>query len=473
MHDLDRYFIDGAWRSAVGPGRLTLHDPATGQPTGSLALGTAADVNDAVAAATRALPAWRRTSPSQRANLLRAIAAEIERRKDDLAEAVTTEMGSPLWLSRSAHVGMAPAHFRIAADIVERFEFDRGSGPTLLSYEPVGVCGLITPWNWPLNQVCAKIAPALAAGCAMVLKPSEFASLSACILAEVLEAAGVPPGVFNMVLGDGKGAGAAISAHPGIAMVSFTGSTRAGIDVACRAAPTVKRVHQELGGKSPSLLLEDGDLASAVATTVSFVMMNSGQTCSAPTRLLVPRNQLAMVLEVARETAQSFTVGDPRSAARMGPLVSSAQWGRVQDLIKAGIDEGARLVTGGPGRPDRLDSGFYCKPTVFADVRSDMRIAQEEIFGPVLSIIAYDDIDEAVAIANDTPYGLCAYVWGKTPGEALTVARRLEAGQVIVNGADMDLTAPFGGYKASGNGREWGEQGLDAYLEVKAIVGAR
>mgnify|MGYP003388048364 CR=1 FL=1 len=471
MHELTKFFIGGEWRAATGGAAVSLHDPATGERNVQLAVASEDDVNSAVSAAQRAFDPWALTEPHERVAILRKIAEEIDLRKEELAEAVTSEMGAPLWLSQSAHVSMAPVHFTIAADVLDRFQFERRSGNTLIRYEPIGVCGLITPWNWPLNQICAKLAPALAAGCTVVLKPSEFASLSAVLLAEAIEAAGVPAGVFNLVLGDAS-TGAEISAHPSIAMVSFTGSTRAGIDVAVRAAPSVKRVHQELGGKSPSVVLDGADLPNAVATVTQFVLLNSGQTCSAPTRLIVPRSKLEQACEIASGVCEAFTVGDPRSEARMGPVVSAAQWNRVQALIKAGVDEGARLVTGGLGKPEGLDRGYYCKPTVFADVHNDMRIAQEEIFGPVLSIVAYDDIEEAIGIANDSPYGLAGYVWGATDDEALAVARRLAVGQIILNGAAMDMSAPFGGYKASGNGREWGELGFEAYLEIKAIVGA-
>jgi aldehyde dehydrogenase (NAD+) len=388
-----------------------------------------------------------------------------------MAMAITEEMGAPVWLAQRAQAAMGPAHFMTAIQVLDNYEFEERRGTTLIVKESIGVCGFITPWNWPLNQIACKVAPALATGCTIVLKPSEIAPFSGQIFAEVLEAAGVPPGVFNLVNGDGPTVGAAISSHPGVDMVSFTGSTRAGIEVARNAATTVKRVSQELGGKSPNIILEEADLKSAVADGVRAVMMNSGQSCNAPTRMLVPQKRMDEVIGIAKAAAEATTVGDPNSNAQMGPVVSLAQWSKIQRLIQTGIDEGATLVTGGIGKPEGLEKGYYVKPTVFANVSNSMIIAREEIFGPVLSILGYGTVEEAVEIANDTQYGLAAYVSGKDLGKLREIAFHLRAGQVNLNNAPMDLMAPFGGYKASGNGREWGDYAFAEYLETKAILG--
>jgi aldehyde dehydrogenase (NAD+) len=381
-------------------------------------------------------------------------------------------MGVPISFARNGQAIRGPAHLEPLIDILKHFAFEEDRGTTRLRYEPIGVCGLITPWNWPVNQIVVKIAPALAAGCTMVLKPSEFSALSTLIFAEVLDEAGVPPGVFNLVNGDGKGVGAAIAGHPDIDMVSFTGSTRAGIDVARAATGTVKRVAQELGGKSANILLDDVDLEPAIRRGVAACFTNSGQSCSIPTRLLVPRAMADDAARIAAEAASAYRLGptdDPET--QLGPLVNAAQYARVQELIEAGVAEGARLVAGGPGRPAGITRGYYVRPTVFADVAPQMRIAQEEIFGPVLSIIPYDGEDDAVAIANGTPYGLAAYVQSRDPDRARRVARQLNGGQVHINYPPVDFRAPFGGYRRSGNGREWGEAGLREYLEVKAMIG--
>jgi aldehyde dehydrogenase (NAD+) len=388
-----------------------------------------------------------------------------------MAAAITEEMGAPVSLAQNAQAAIGLGHFQSAHAILQTYVFEELRGTTLIAREPIGVCGFITPWNWPVNQMACKVAPALAVGCTMVLKPSEIAPFSGQILAEILHAAGVPAGVFNLVNGDGPGVGAAISAHPDIDLVSFTGSTRAGIEVARAAAATVKRVHQELGGKSPNIILPDADLRAAVTRGVKHVMQNTGQSCNAPTRMLAPHAVMDQVIDIARAAAESTTVGDPKGNAEIGPVVSDVQWNKIQRLIETGIAEGAKLVAGGPGKPEGLEVGYYVKPTVFAGVTNDMTIAREEIFGPVVSILGYETVDEAIAIANDTPYGLAAYVQGKDPAQLRQVAARLRAGQVNINGAGMDIMAPFGGYKQSGNGREWGDLAFGEFLETKAEIG--
>ena len=472
MREILKFYVGGHWVAPKQSRVTDLVDPATEQLSGRLALGGAPDVDDAVRAARAAAPGYAALDRADRLALLAAIVAEYKSRADDLAVAVTAEMGAPAWLSRKAHVPSGVEHFETAMAVLEDFRFEELRGTTLLRYEPIGVCGLITPWNWPLNQITAMLAPALAVGCTVVWKPSEFAAFSSQILAEILHAAGVPPGVFNMIHGDGPGVGTALSAHPGVDMVSFTGSTRAGIDVARNAASTVKRVHQELGGKSANIVLDDADLIKAVTSGITAVMRNSGQTCTAPTRMLVPRARMGEVHEIAKKVVDDIRIGAPDADVLLGPVVSRAQWEKVQSMIAAGVEQGATLVAGGTGRPAGLERGFFVKPTVFADVTSEMRIAREEIFGPVLSILAYDGEDEAVAIANDTPYGLAAYVQsGGDLERARRVVARLQAGQVRINGAGEDAMAPFGGYKQSGNGREGGAFGFAGYLEIKAVLG--
>jgi len=471
MRDYLQFYIDGRWVDPASPRTLEVENPATEQVSGRISLGAAADVDRAVAAARRAFPSWSATSRQERIDLLQAIAAEYEKRAGDLADAVTEEMGAPAFLAQHAQVPLGITHLRIAIEVLKDFPFEEARGATLIRREPIGVCALITPWNWPLNQIAVKVFPALATGCTMVLKPSEIAPFSAYLFAGIMDAAGVPKGVFNLVNGDGPTVGAALSGHPGVDMVSVTGSTRAGIDIARNAALTVKRVTQELGGKSPNIILDDASLAANVAGGVAAVMGNTGQTCAAPTRMLVPQARMAEAKAAAREAAEAVTVGDPKGNFRMGPLASRAQFTKVQALIEQGIAEGATLVCGGPGRPDGLDRGYYARPTVFADVRNDMTIAREEIFGPVLAILGYEDVGQAVAVANDTDYGLSAYVNGEDKQQALEIARQLQAGQVSINGGS-DMTAPFGGFKQSGNGREWGEWGFADYVEIKAILGA-
>jgi aldehyde dehydrogenase (NAD+) len=471
MRDNLQFYINGNWTDPAEPRTLDVINPATEEVAGHISLGSAADVNRAVAAAKAAFATFSRTSRAERLDLLTRVITAYERRMDDLAAAITEEMGAPMWLSKAAQAWIGLLHFKTSHSVLASYEFEQARGGTKIVREPIGVCGFITPWNWPMNQIACKVAPALAVGCTMVLKPSEIAPFSAHIFAEIMHEAGVPAGVFNLVDGDGPTVGAAISSHPDIDMVSFTGSTRAGVDVARNAAATVKRVHQELGGKSPNIVLSDADFATAIPASVQSMFSNSGQSCNAPSRMLVPRKRLAEAVELARTAAEATTVGDPHGNAKLGPVVSEVQWNKIQGLIRKGIEEGATLVVGGPGRPEGLDRGYYVKPTVFSDVTNDMTIAREEIFGPVLAILPYDTLDEAIAVGNDTPYGLAAYVQGKDPAVLTDVASRLRAGQVILNGAGMDPMAPFGGYKQSGNGREWGDHAFAEFLETKAVLG--
>ncbi|HEY0287457.1 MAG TPA: aldehyde dehydrogenase family protein [Pseudomonas sp.] len=466
------FYIDGQWVEPNAPTWFEVIDPATESVVERLALGDATDVDRAVAAARKALLVYAQTSVTERIALLRRIVAIYQRRQEEFAQAMRVEMGSPITASRNFQVPRGWLHLNQMIEVLERFEFEQRQGSTLLRYEPVGVCGLITPWNWPINQIVVKVAPALAAGCTMVLKPSEYSPLSSLLFAEVLDEAGVPPGVFNLVNGDGPGVGAALSAHPDIDMLSFTGSTRAGVQVAKSAADTVKRVAQELGGKSANILLDDVNLQDAVTRGVAACFTNSGQSCSIPTRMLIPRSLMSDAAPIAKRAAEAFKVGPTtEESTQLGPLVNRAQWRRVQALIQNGIDEGAELVTGGVGMPEGLNKGYFVKPTVFANVTPDMIIAQEEIFGPVLSMIAYDSEAQAIEIANGTHYGLAAYVQSADQDRARNVGRALQAGSVHLNYPPADFAAPFGGYKRSGNGREWGEFGLREYLEVKSMVG--
>jgi len=472
MREMLKFYIDGEWVDPVTPNPVDVINPATEEPCGRISLGAAADVDLAVAAAKRAGPGYATTTREQRVELLESILAEFAKRYDEIAEAIMDEMGAPWGLAKGAQAGSGPQHIKAAIRALKSIEFEERNRTTVIVKEPIGVCALITPWNWPVNQVACKVAPALAAGCTMVLKPSEIAPFDSMIFAEVLDAAGVPAGVFNLVNGDGPGVGTALSQHPDVAMVSFTGSTRAGVAVAQNAAPTVKRVAQELGGKSANILLDDADFDKAVRGGAEECFDNTGQSCNAPTRMLVPRDRMEEAAAIAAEVANSIRVGDPRGEGiEVGPLVSQQQWTKVQALIKKGIDEGATLAAGGTGRPEGLDKGWYARPTVFADVSNDMTIAREEIFGPVLSIIPYDDEDEAVEIANDTPYGLSGYVSSGSLDRARRIAARLQTGMVHINGAHLDSMAPFGGYKQSGNGREWGPHGIEEFLEVKSIYG--
>ena len=473
MKDHLQFYIDGHWVDPSGEARpFPVINPATEEPIARIALGSAKDVDLAVAAARRAFETYSQTTREQRIDLLKAISAAYQARYDEIAETISLEMGAPLWLSKAAQAATGLGHFAQMIAVLEKYSFEEQRGTTRIRREPIGVCGLITPWNWPINQIACKVAPALAAGCTMVLKPTEIAPLNAILFAEILHSAGVPAGVFNLVNGDGPTVGQAIAEHPGVDMVSFTGSTRAGIEVARAAAPTVKRVAQELGGKSANIILDDADFAAAVGGGTMGCAMNSGQSCNAPTRMLVPRSRHDEAVAIAKATAEQISVGDPSAAtSRIGPVVSEAQWNKIQGLIRKGIDEGATLVIGGPGRPEGIERGYYVRPTVFANVRNDMSIAREEIFGPVLSILPYEDEEDAIRIANDTPYGLAGYVSSGNLDRARRVASRIRAGQISVNGAPPDFSAPFGGYKQSGNGREWGEFGFGEFLETKAVVG--
>jgi aldehyde dehydrogenase (NAD+) len=467
-----QFYIGGQWVDPVRASAIDVINPATEQSAGQVSLGSAEDVERAVAAARGAFGSYSQTSREERLALLERIAGEYQARYGDIAAAITEEMGAPAVLSNQAQAAVGIAHLQAAIGVLRQFTFEEKRGTTVIRREPIGVCGLITPWNWPINQIVTKLFPALAVGCTMVLKPSEVAPFSAIILAEVLDAAGVPPGVFNLVNGDGPTVGAAIASHPDVDMISFTGSTRGGIAVAKAAADTVKRVHQELGGKSPNIVLDDADFQAAVTGAMRGLLMNSGQSCNAPTRLLVPHDRMEEVKAIARAVAEGTKVGDPNGDAHIGPVASEAQWNKVQSLIQKGMSEGASLVAGGPGRPEGLERGYYVRPTVFADVTNDMTIAREEIFGPVGVILGYSDEDEAVRIANDTPYGLAAYVQSADLGRAARIASKLRAGQVTINGAGLDFMAPFGGYKQSGNGREWGDHAFSEFLEVKAVLGA-
>ncbi len=472
MVDPRLFYIDGRWTAPALPFDLAVENPATEQTIAKVSLGSQADVDRAVAAARGAFEAFSATTPAERIALLERIVAEYNKRAPELAHTVTSEVGAPFWLARDAHVPLGIAHFTQAIEVLKGYEFERRFGTTLVRREPVGVCALITPWNWPLYQIGTKVASALAAGCTMVLKPSEIAPLNAMLFTEALDAAGVPPGVFNLVNGDGPSVGVPLCLHPDVDMVSFTGSTRAGIEVARNAAPTVKRVAQELGGKSANILLDDADLATFVPAGVQACFMNSGQACAAPTRMLVPQHMHDQVVQLAKASAEGTVVGDPLAdGVKVGPLVSKAQFERVQGYIRKGIEEGATLVTGGPGKPEGLARGHFARPTVFADVRSGMSIAQEEIFGPVLVIIPYRDEEDAIRIANDSQYGLSGFVVSKDLERARRVARRMRTGQVRLNGAKHDFSAPFGGYKYSGNGREFGVFGMEEFLEAKSICG--
>jgi len=472
MYDFKQFYINGQWVDPVTPRELGVVNPATESVVGTISLGSPADVEKAVAAARAAFETFGRTSRQERIELLEAVLAEYHKRKEEIALAICDEMGAPMSLARGAQAGSGDQHIGGALQALKTMHWEEKVEGARVVREPIGVVGLITPWNWPMNQVAAKVAPALAAGCTMILKPSEESPLSAYIFSQVLHDAGVPAGVYNMINGDGPDVGAPIASHPGIDMVSFTGSTRAGIAVAKAAADTVKRVAQELGGKSPNIILDDADLVRSVRAGTAMCFHNTGQSCNAPTRMLVPEDRLEEAEEVARSVAERTRVGDPRQEGiSVGPVVNKTQWIKIQELIQAGIDEGAKLVAGGTGRPEGLDKGYFSKPTVFGHVSNDMTVAQEEIFGPVLVIIPYKDEEDAIRIANDTPYGLSAYISSGDHQRALRVASRIRAGMVHINGADLVDMAPFGGFKQSGNGREWGAHGVEDFLEWKSIYG--
>jgi aldehyde dehydrogenase (NAD+) len=472
MTDCRQFYIDGKWVDPAAANDFAVINPATEQPIATISLGGSADVDRAVAAAKRAFESYSETTPDERLKLLRRIIEVYQSKINEMANTISQEMGAPNSLARKAQAPAGLAHLLEIVRVLEHFKFEELKGSTLMRKEPIGVCGLITPWNWPMNQIVCKVAPALAAGCTMVLKPSEMAPLSGYLFAQILHEAAIPAGVFNLVNGDGPTVGAAISSHPDVAMVSFTGSTRAGVAVATAAAPTVKRVTQELGGKSANILLEDADFENAVKQGVQECFRNTGQSCNAPTRMLVPRSRMAEAAATAKRTAEATKVGDPfAEGTSIGPLASKAQFDKVQRLIEKGVEAGAKLVSGGPGRPDGLTKGYFVRPTVFADVRNNMTIAREEIFGPVLCIIPYENEEDAIRIANDTPYGLSGFVTSANRERAAGVAKRIRSGNVHINGARVDFAGSFGGFKQSGNGREWGEAGLEEFLELKAIFG--
>ncbi len=467
-----KFFIDGFWVDPIAPKTLDVINPATEEAFTSISIGAAGDVDRAVAAAKAAFETFSLTTKDERLALLRRILAAYDERYEDIAQAVSREMGAPLSFARGSQAAAGRGHLEATIRALETFEFEKPRGKAMIVREPIGVCALITPWNWPLNQIVCKVAPAIAAGCTMVLKPSEIAPISGVIFSEVMEAAGTPKGVYNMVQGTGPDVGQVMAGHKDVDMVSFTGSTRAGVIVAKTAADTVKRVAQELGGKSPNIILPDADLEAAVRGGVTSCFENTGQSCDAPTRMLVPADRHDEALDYAKAAAENFVTGDPRSEdTALGPVVSLQQYEKIQRLIETGIAEGATLVAGGPGKPEGLERGYYVRPTVFGHVKNDMTIAREEIFGPVLSIIAYQDEDEAVAIANDTVYGLGAYVQSGSLEHARAIARRIRAGSVYLNYPDWDPMGPFGGYKQSGNGREYADWAIDDFLEIKGIVG--
>lgn len=471
MHNYTKHYINGEWVESSGSETMDVINPATEEVAGRISLGTQEDLDRAVKAARDAFPHFSTTSKEYRIELLEKIAEEYKKRKDDLIEAITEELGSPVGITENVHYKMGLGHFETAAEQLKAFEFTERRGGTLIKKEPIGVSGLITPWNFPTNQTSTKIASAFAAGSPVVLKPAELTPFAAVILAEIFEDAGVPKGVFNLVNGTGETIGNGISSHPDIDFVSFTGSGAVGQKVSENAAKTIKKVALELGGKSPMVVLEDADVQKAAKAAVTNVVLNSGQVCTAATRTIIPKKLHDDFIEAVQEVLPGYPVGDPNGPNMLGPLVAEKQWDRVQGYIEKGVEEGATLVAGGTGKPDGLEKGYYVKPTVFTDVKNDMTIAREEIFGPVMSVLTYEDLDEAVAIANDTVYGLAGYVVGEDEEKLQDVASRLQAGRITVNNAKMDFTAPFGGYKQSGVGREWGDYGIEEYLEVKAVLG--
>ncbi|MEQ8263900.1 aldehyde dehydrogenase family protein [Pseudohaliea sp.] len=472
MPETLKNYIDGKWCESEADDYVNVVNPATEEVVARVALAGEAEVNAAVSAARRAFARYSNFTVAERVDLMESVAARMKERASEIAQAITTEMGAPVGLAKAAQFGAALGQFEHTIKILQAFDFEEEMGPHRIVREPIGVCALITPWNWPVALSIIKIAPALAAGCTMVHKPSEISPLSAEVFAKVLDDAGVPAGVYNLVHGDGPGVGTLLSKHPDVDMVSFTGSTRAGVFVAQNAAPTVKRVTQELGGKSPNIIAESADVAAAVKRGVHQLLVNSGQSCNAPSRMLVPASALAEAEAAATAALEKVVSGDPKEqSTTLGPVASKAQYDKVQRLIQSALDEGARLVVGGPGKPEGLETGFHIKPTILSDVTNDMSIAREEVFGPVLVMIPYSGLDEAIDIANDTDYGLAGYVQAGTREEAVSIARRLRAGNVHLNGASPSPDLPFGGYKKSGNGREWGKFGLEEYLEIKAIAG--
>ena len=472
MKDLTKFYINGQWVNPLVARDLAVENPATEETIATISLGAAADVDAAVAAAKAAFPGYSRVTVEERISLMENLLKIYMDRYDEMSMAISTEMGAPISFASAAQADCGRGHINAAIEALKKFEFERQVGSTRIVKEPIGVCGFITPWNWPINQISCKVAPALATGCTMVLKPSEIAPISGYLFTEMMDQAGFPAGVYNMVNGDGPGVGAVISSHPDVDMVSFTGSTRAGILVAKAASETVKRVTQELGGKSPNIIFEDADLETAVSSGVAHMMGNTGQSCNAPSRMLVHSSVYDKAVEIAKHTAAQVAVDDPKKeGGHLGPLSSRVQFDKVQGLIEKGIEEGAELVAGGPGKPGGFATGYFVKPTVFAGVNNQMTIAQEEIFGPVLTMIPFDTEEQAIEIANDTPYGLAAYFSTSDKERANRVAGQLRAGMISLNSASQDYAAPFGGYKQSGNGREWGEYGFDDFLEIKGITG--
>ena len=467
-----QFYIDGAWVDPIKPRLLDVIDPSTEEAYTQIAIGSAADVDKAVAAAQKALISFGRSTRQQRIDLLQSILTEYNKRRNDVGDAISREMGAPLGFAREVQAGRGTAHIERMIEVLKTYPFETVEGTTLIAREPIGVCGLITPWNWPINQIACKVVPAIAAGCTMVLKPSEEAPIDAILWSEIMHAAGTPKGVYNMIQGSGAEVGEAMSSHPGIDMMSFTGSTRAGIRVAQAAATTVKRVAQELGGKSANILLPDVDFQTAVTKGINSMMVNSGQSCTAPSRMFVPASKQDEVKAIAKAATEKFVVGNPQDPnTRLGPVVNKAQFDKIQALIQKGIEEGAELVTGGPGRPENLNRGYYVRPTVFANVTNDMTIAREEIFGPVIVILPYKTEEEVIGLANDTVYGLAAYVQSADIEHARKVASQMRAGNVHINYPMGDTAAPFGGYKQSGNGREYGKWGMEEFLETKAVIG--
>ena len=475
MLDKRKFYINGEWVNPTKPNDHFIINPANEEQIAVISLGTEDDVNKAIAAAKAAFETFQFSSIDERIAILEKITNLLKERNEEVAQAISDEMGAPLWLARSSQAPSGYAHFAETLRVLKEYSFERKMGPSQVLREPIGVCGLITPWNWPINQVACKVAPAIAVGCTMVLKPSELAPLDAMILAEVIDAAGVPKGVFNLVNGDGMGVGVPLSSHPDIDFVSFTGSTRAGIEISKNAAPTVKKVALELGGKSPNIVLEDADIEKAVRQGVRICFGNSGQSCNSPTRMFVPRAKLEQAKEVAKATAESVVVANPSDEnapkGAIGPLSNARQFTKVTGMIEDAIKEGNELIAGGTGRADGFDKGYFVKPTVFVSKDNNSTIAREEVFGPVLTIIPYDNEEHAIQMANDTVYGLSAYVQSSDNDHARAVARKLRAGMVHLNGIPTQIEAPFGGYKQSGNGREWGEFGLEEFTEVKAIMG--